>query len=731
MKKMLEKLKNNKSSLALVILALVLIIAGISFALFSPSINLLGRRNIKISKCELDINFKESDELMLVSKYPISTRQALEGDYKPKTVTITNNSTCDMAYYKLTIKDLINSSINKDVIQYHVVDKQNTMTYKLGDGNGDGKISIYDANLISSYQNEDIITYDYIKYALDVNEDGILNDDDKELIKNYVLKKINTFPAGDPLTEKTTTKEIIDVNPDTFLIENSIEKGQTHEYEIIMWISNAATNTDLYVNGDTTKPIEYKYALNLEASDGSLAPNLDTSGANKPALTSNMIPVYYDSASNVWKKADVNNSDASNKWYDYDNKMWANAVTVTSTNRDTYLNASTGTTIPMSDINTMWVWIPRYTYTYLNTNTPQSINIKFEEGTNSSGTIKCTDAVTGTSSRSETCTDTTNGSLKSGTSTYTHPAFWWDKNDNNVRETGEELTGIWVGKFEVSSDTTCTASGSAVVGSGCNLQTIRPLIKPDVTSWRGAQAGTFFNGIQKMSATGNQYGFATTDETHMMKNMEWGAVTYLSHSKYGINKEIAINSANTYTTGCGPQSEGSTSSGSTCNGYTTALGQSASTTGNTSGVYDMSGGSWEYMMGNMVWTNGQQMSGNSTSSNYNSAFTGILYDSGNGTSFTGAYAFPDKRYYDKYSYGTSAKEYTRGKLGDATKEMAPTGTSGNWYSDYASFPYSSYPWFIRGGSYGYGASAGAFLFYYDNGSAYTSTSARAVLGVLD
>ena len=338
----------------------------------------------------------------------------------------------------------------------------------------------------------------------------------------------------------------------------------------------------------------------------------------------------------------------------------------------------------------------------------------------------------GTSSTSETCTDTTNGGLKAGTSTYTHPAFWWDKNDNNVRETGEELTGIWVGKFEVSSDITCTASNNVAVGSGCNLQTIRPLIKPNVTSWRGAQVGTFFNGIQKMSATGNQYGFSTTDETHMMKNMEWGAVTYLSHSKYGINKEIAINSANTYTTGCGPQSEGSTSGGSTCNGYTTALGQSASTTGNVYGVYDMSGGTHEYMMSNMVWSNGQQMSGSRTLNNSNSAFTGILYDTGNGTSFTGTYSFPSKRYYDKYSFGTSYTEYTRGKLGDATKEMAPTGTSGNWYSDYAGFPYSSGPWFLRGGRCYDRASAGAFYFSNVTGVAYTYYSARAVLpGALD
>ena len=555
--------------------------------------------------------------------------------------------------------------------------------------------------------------------------------------------------------------------------------------------------------------VESKNIIKLHAKS-----NLDESGANEPKITSNMIPVYYDETNSVWRKADVKNSKEQYKWYDYNNKMWANAVTVSETNRQTYLNADAGTTIPMSDINTMWVWVPRYKYTMLNTcadiKNPteeanpscygyvykdeyynritqnlisrygisergaddvilawkngkkdayleitfavyanpdngyteltfdksfistnvgeQSFNIKFESGKNSTGTIKCTDSVTaGASSTSETCTDTTNNGLVAGISTYTHPAFWWDKNDNNIREENEELTGIWVGKFEVSSDTTCTPSDSSAVGSGCNLQTIRPQIKPNVTSWIGAQVGTFFNGIQKMRETGNKYGFSTADETHMMKNMEWGAVTYLSHSKYGINKEIAINSANTYTTGCGPQSAGSTDSGATCNSYTTTLGQSASTTGNVYGVYDMSGGTLEYMMGNMVYSNGQQMSGHDTK--YNSAFTGVLSD---GTSFTGTYAFPSKRYYDKYSYGTSNTEYTRGKLGDATKEMAPTGIYDNWYGDYANFVYSSYPWVMRSGYYNSGANAGAFFFDSGFGGAFINVSARAVLpGVLD
>ncbi len=101
---------------------------------------------------------------------------------------------------------------------------------------------------------------------------------------------------------------------------------------------------------------------------------LDSSGANKPVLASNMIPVYYDETEEVWKKADVNNKNFNYQWYSYepdgDKKgMWANAVTVTSTNRAIYLNAAPGTTIPMDDITTMWVWIPRF-----NAVTPSNYN---------------------------------------------------------------------------------------------------------------------------------------------------------------------------------------------------------------------------------------------------------------------------------------------------------------------------------------------------------------------
>ena len=510
---------------------------------------------------------------------------------------------------------------------------------------------------------------------------------------NVVLEPISVDnPLGDNeikvyLTMVKDGTESVVVEPTTidnlnnYILKSQEESFSNNKGEVITnYRLRAWLDSSVDMNKLNTKSYSYKFRVNV--NNDAVKSNLDKSGANNPVLASNMIPVYYDETSSSWKKADSTNSIESNKWYDYDNKMWANAVTVSDTNRATYLSADAGTTISMDDINTMWVWIPRYTYTYLNTNTPEEIKIKFENGTSSSGTIKCTDAINQTDSDgntiSEICTDTTNGSLIAGKSTYTHPAFTFGD---------QELTGIWVGKFELTG-------------------TIDDItIKPNLTSVRSQTVSSFATNIMNMKNSGNKYGFSGSDDTHMMKNMEWGAVAYLSHSKYGINKEVALNSNESYTTGCGPQSEGSTSSGTICNAYTTTLGQSASTTGNVYGIYDMSGGTDEYVMGNIVNPSGAMFSSSS-------GFT----------------TYPESKYYDKYSYVESETGYTKGKLGDATKEMAPTSSSfSTWYSEYASFPGSGYSWFVRGGYCINGVVAGLFYFSDNDGSAYFNYSARAVV----
>ena len=48
-----------------------------------------------------------------------------------------------------------------------------------------------------------------------------------------------------------------------------------------------------------------------------------------------------------------------------------------------------------------------------------------------------------------------------------------------------------------------------------------------------------------LGESGNPYGLTSGSEAHLMKNSEWGAVAYLTQSKYGRNGvEITINNKN-------------------------------------------------------------------------------------------------------------------------------------------------------------------------------------------
>ena len=465
-----------------------------------------------------------------------------------------------------------------------------------------------------------------------------------------------------------------------------------------------------------------------------------------------MIPVYYDETSETWKKADQTNADENYKWYDYNNKMWANSVTVSSTNRSKYLSASVGTEIPMDDILTMEVWIPRYKYKVWNynadgtaTSNEQQIEITFEKDNKNTSEIACQDAISGTDGDpSETCklkaTNSTCTDATCNNKTYTHPAFTFGN---------EEKKGFWIGKFEVSAtssldlttisykekninenvvtdkiayynnedvvvkkllhepDFYCTILYDGTRISTCSA-TYFSLTKPNIYSWRYGTVKLYEDSIMNMRSSNNSYGLSSSTDTHMIKNSEWGAVAYLSHSKYGTCtdgtcKEIGINNNSNYITGCGVAA--GSSSSTTCNAYNTATGMLASTTGNIYGVYDMSGGAWEHTMANIVSNDGITM-----------------IPDGSGYTTT---TYPNVKYYDKYSYSTSYSSRIRSKLGDGIKEVYK-GSSG-WYSDDFDLAGSSDPWFKRGGYYNDGANAGAFSLVSHSGIADSINSSRIVI----
>ena len=539
---------------------------------------------------------------------------------------------------------------------------------------------------------------------------------------------------------------------------------ETHEYSLTSWIS---PKTNIFEAGGTHQTIiggTVKFKVSVETVETT---NLDTSGANAPILASNMIPVYYDETSDVWKKADKNNKETTvtyklgdvngdgvvdadditeitryleglsstfdvntklkeksadldgdgkvtendknllakyvakissadfpagapleektatiiNRWYSYESSgeykgMWANAVTVTSDKLETYKNAEIDTTISMDDITTMWVWIPRF-----NAVTPSNYNGGAD---NNPGAIDVTFV-----KQNETAID----------------AFTFGD---------KELSGFWYGKFETSHTT--LASSTTDNNLGCTNETCSNangiIIKPNITSLRRNNVSNFFYASRSMEQPNNSFGFVKDEvDTHMSKNNEWGAVAYLTQSIYGrctsstTCTEVGINNNSNFMTGYGAPAG---SSSSVTNGtYNTTLGKNASTTGTIYGIYDMSGGTWEYVMGVLADPNGKPRSGND--SLWNSGFTGMLKD---GTTYTGI-AFPDSKYYNNYT-GSS---YT----GHALTETK------NWYSDYARFVKSSFPWFNRGGDYRDSAIAGVFSFDFINGNSYSYISSRLVI----
>ena len=463
-------------------------------------------------------------------------------------------------------------------------------------------------------------------------------------------------------------------NGGNVILKGYLEAKENISFEMIIWLTEETPN-DYQGQTETGTPRNVIYNGNFKIYTRQILDQnetLDSSGANKPVLASNMIPVYYDEIEEVWKKADVNNSNSSYQWYSYESSgnykgMWANAVTVTSTNRATYLNAAVGTTIPMDDINTMWVWIPRF-----NAVTPSNYN---------GGTKEKPNAIDVTFvKQNETAID----------------AFTFGD---------KELSGFWYGKFEIGG-----TLASSCTNETCNVSNI--VVKPNVTSLRSQTVSSFFFASRSMEQTGNSFGFVNSEvDTHMSKNNEWGAIAYLTQSIYGrcTNRttctEIGKNNSSSFMAGYGAPAG---SDSSVTNGaYNTVLGKDASTTGTIYGIYDMSGGAHEYVMGVLADTNGNPRSGYSSSTN--SGFTGMLQD---GTTYTGV-SFPNGKYYNLYT-GSS---YT----GHALTETK------NWYSDMASFVSSFNPWFVRGSYYNVGAIGGVFSFFNIGGNSDGIISSRLVI----
>ena len=379
---------------------------------------------------------------------------------------------------------------------------------------------------------------------------------------------------------------------------------------------------------------------------------IDRSGASAPVLASSMIPIIYN-GENIVKAEYISEYDQN--WYNYEDKKWANSVIIKEEYKEQYNDITAGTVINKDHVLAYYVWIPRYKYKLFNADydnlvsTPQLIDIAFEN------------------------TEVVKSINNSNGEYLTHPAFTFDNT---------EVSGFWIGKFETTGS----------IGSISVLPNSIPI--------------TNYSVKEMYEATKNaasSFGITSSD-LHMLKNSEWAAVAYLSHSMYGQgNVEIAKNSYNNNgkKTGCG---SGSTNTTITCEAsFGSSLNYYQSTTGNIYGVFDMSGGADEYLMSVMLYTDNN-----------------VLYSESGFDSMT----MPNSKYYDTYMYGedsSNVNTYRRGPLGSATKE------NWGWYQDEALLVDLTGTWQCRGGNSTDTTNAGIFAFKKSDGSASQDISFRTAI----
>ena len=510
-------------------------------------------------------------------------------------------------------------------------------------------------------------------------------------------------------------KTVSELTDGIIIEDEEMETNSTVVFSVSLIIDESVATEE-----DTSKVLSYKIegtGLVHESQDIHTTPGYTEELLNgtDPVLEEPLIAVTIEADGTV-KRADL-----TSEWYSYANKEWANAIILTDESQNS--NYESGEVIPEEAIESYFVWIPKYRYqiwdlgeyeelTEIDESKVHEIPIVF-------GDYNTSDDVDG-----ECTTPMESGATGNCTvgDYMTHPAFL-----------SIPSTGFWVGKFETGT----TLSSDYNVRDSDAIQ-----IKPNVSSWRNIQAANAFY---------TSYDYKRDLDSHMMKNTEWGAVAYLQHSAYGSQESVRINNNSDYITGYAANNEptcGYTATNEECNRYcndgtcNTAYSNSvhASTTGNITGIYDMSGGAWEYVMGIMIDQNGKPMSGKN--SLYNSGFNGTLgcptcdSDTSGLTELTGGYDFPDRKYYDTYVYATAEEQFQRRILGDATGEMGPfanttyltqTRQISSWYADEAWFICSSAPWFLRGGFHTSGLDAGVFAFENDYGHTISTVSFRLVL----
>ena len=432
-----------------------------------------------------------------------------------------------------------------------------------------------------------------------------------------------------------------------------------------------------------------------------------------------MIPVTYTGTTTnaQWTSLTTAEIKANPRvWFDYtgestsDGPRWANAVTVKEEALGKYQNKHE--VVDEADVLGYWVYIPRYAYQVQRKEVSDHYVSDTLASNNGGFNIRFETASDFKKEPVETCSTEDNNMFYTDmngmesepnyvgschtrtdyptrkedynqTAWATHPAFTWGD---------EELNGFWIGKFE----TTGTESSPTVLPNEYHQYPSSIGDMYDVAKSMGVEDPNNKYGNTKSTNQANQNNNNLAISTsHMLKNSEWGAVTYLASSKYGagINNVQLNNSHGSGGTGTGPSG----------GAYNTVDGQKASTTNNIYGVYDMAGGAYEYVMGSYTTNASQSMTDNYLSIAVKPPYVDLYVK----PPFSGNYTSNN----NLCTWATCGGH----ALYETKNVQSVSSVYQSWGGDYSDFVHSGYPWFLRGGGAYDDSYAGLFGSDYGNG----------------
>ena len=507
----------------------------------------------------------------------------------------------------------------------------------------------------------------------------------------------------------------------------------------------AKEKTEKEQKKETSLLDQYESELNKYAENGRWDGKV-----NKPELMTGMSAIKFTDPTDSVEGTVVDTTSNDTEWYNYEDKKWANAKT---------------------EDGSMWVWIPRYAYRIHKENgvETQKFDIVFLVGLTDNYYDENGKLQTVQRQTSENQTIVTNGDA------YTvHPAFTNESSINYANGGwNEELAGIWVAKFEAgyaSGNNSATVKASSInysqdtayvpaVETGTTTTTItaRNWLDGEYGSTTTAIKYPTFQGLtysmnyinhndvyrisKVLTESGNIYGLSSNStDSHLMKNSEWGAVSYLSQSKYGLDgTEIVINSVylNNTTksiyavTGCASSTADASAVSTTIGAlnnrtqssvyvWTQKNGTAASSTGTIYGIYDMAGGISE-RTSSLI---------NNKNDNLKTYGSQIIADLNNGKSTKYITIYPTGETLGQTMAQASQANYTNNTkiYGDAIKETSTLGTGTNsWYSDCSDFVGLSTPFLLHGGYYGGTSISGCFAFGRTSGNGSYNRGFRSVL----